>query len=125
MMISNLHTMTKLSGWLRYWQQAIVYILHLALEAPNKGGCALRFLFADFGNGFDLIDHNIPLDKLTKLGIHNVMLGWIATFLYIKSQLVRIGTHASTLLYINGGIPQSTKLGPLLFAVMINELLST
>ena len=53
------------------------------------------------------------------------MLGWIATFLYIKSQLVRIGTHASTLLYINGGIPQGTKLGSLLFAVMVNERLST
>ena len=27
--------------------------------------------------------------------------------------------------YINGGIPQGAKLGPILFAVMVNELLST
>ncbi len=105
-------------------QQAIVYILHVALESLDKGGCALRFFFADFRKSFDLIDHNILLDKLTKLGIHNVMLGWIAAFLYKRSQLVRIGIHASTLQYINGGIPQCTKLGPLLFAVMVNELLS-
>jgi hypothetical protein len=38
--------------------------------------------------------------------------------------LVRIGSDASTLQYINGGIPQVTKLGPILFAVMVNELLS-
>ena len=36
-------------------QQAIVYILYLALEALNKGGCAVRFFFADFRKGFYLI----------------------------------------------------------------------
>ena len=105
-------------------QQAIVYILHLALEALDKGGCTLRLFFADFRKGFDRIDHKILLDKLSKLGTHNVVLGWIAAFLYKRSQFVRIGSDASTLQYINGGIPQSTKLGPILFAVMVNELLS-
>ena len=105
-------------------QQAIVYILHLALEALDKGGCTLRLFFADFRKGFDLIDHKILLDKLSKLGTHNVVLGWIAAFLYKRSQFVRIGSDASTLQYINGGIPQGTKLGPILFAVMVNELLS-
>ncbi|CAB4017929.1 RNA-directed DNA polymerase from mobile element jockey [Paramuricea clavata] len=105
-------------------QQAIVYILHLALEALDKGGCTLRFFFADFRKGFDLIDHKILLDKLSKLGTHNVVLGWIAAFLYKRSQFVRIGLDASTLQYINGGIPQGTKLGPILFAVMVNDLLS-
>ena len=72
-----------------------------------------------------MIDHKILLDKLSDLGIHNVMLGWIAAFLFERSQFVRIGTHTSTLRYNNGGIPQGTKLGPLLFAVMVNDLLST
>ncbi len=40
-------------------QQAIVYIFHLALVVLGKCGCALRFLFAHFRKGFDLIDHNI------------------------------------------------------------------
>ena len=104
-------------------QQAIVYMLHLALEALDKGSCAVRFFFADFRKGFDLIDHKILLHKLSNLGIHKVMLGWIAAFLCERSQFVRIGTHTSTLQYINGGIPQGTKLGPILFAVMVNELL--
>ena len=106
-------------------QQAIVYKLHLALETLDKGGCAVRFFFADFRKGFDLIDHEILLHKLSNLGIHKVMLGWIAAFLCERSQLVRIGTHTSTHQYINGGIPQGTKLGPILIAVMVNELLST
>ena len=49
------------------------------------------------------------------------MLAWITAFLCERSQFVRIGTHSSTLQYINGGIPQGTKLGPLLFAVKVNE----
>ena len=81
-------------------QQAIVYILHLALEALEKGGCILRFFFADFRKGFDLIDHKILLDKLSKLGTHNIVLGWIAAFLYKRSQFVRMGSDASTLQYI-------------------------
>ena len=40
-------------------EQAIVYILHLALEALDKGNCSLRLFFADFSKGFDLIDHRI------------------------------------------------------------------
>lgn len=51
------------------------------------------------------------------------MLGWIAAFSCEKSR-VRIGTHTSTLQYINGGISQGSKLCPLLFAVLVNELLS-
>ena len=105
-------------------QQAIVYILHLALDALDNVGCAVRFFFFDFREGFDLIDHKILLEKST-FGIHNVMLGWTAVFLCERSQFVRIGIHSSSLQYINGGIPQGTKQGPLLFAVMVNEMLST
>ena len=36
-------------------EQALVYILHLALETVDKGNCSLRFFFVDFRKGFDLI----------------------------------------------------------------------
>ena len=49
------------------------------------------------------------------------MLAWITAFLCERYQFVRIGTHSSTLQYINGGVWQGTKLGPLLFAVKGNE----
>ena len=49
--------------------QVMVYILHVALEAPNKGGCTFQFFSAKFCKGFDLIDHKVLLDKLSKLGI--------------------------------------------------------
>ena len=39
--------------------QALVYLLHLALEALDRGGCYLRLFFADFKKGFDVIGHLI------------------------------------------------------------------
>ena len=62
-------------------EQAIVYILHLALEALDKGNCSLRLFFADFSKGFDLIDHRILMEKLSKFNIHNSLLRWIGAFL--------------------------------------------
>ena len=52
-------------------------------------------------------------------------MGWIAAFLRERSPFVRTGTHTSTLQHTNGGIPHGTKLGPSLFAIMVNELFST
>ena len=42
-----------------------------------------------------------------------------------RSQFVRIGNSTSTEQYTNGGIPQGTKLAPILFAVMVSDLIST
>ena len=74
-------------------EQAIVYILHLALEALDKGNCSLRLFFADFSKGFDLIDHRILMEKLSKFNIHNSLLRWIGAFLMERSQFVRIGNY--------------------------------
>lgn len=104
---------------------AIVFILHIILESLDRGGCAARLFFADFRKGFDLIDHKILLDKLAKYKFHNCLLRWVASFLQGRSQFVTISSVTSKPLSLNGGIPQGTKIGPLLFAVMVNELVSS
>ena len=99
-------------------EHALAYILHLILEALDKGNCAVRLFFADFRKGFDLIDHKILLDKLSVFDLHPCLVRWIGAFLLERSQVVRIGSHSSEPRLLNGGIPQGTKLGPILFAVM-------
>ena len=39
-----------------------------------------------------------------------------------RAQVTRVGASVSTPLYLNGGIPQGTKLGPVLFTVVVNDL---
>ena len=42
-----------------------------------------------------------------------------------RSQSVRIGSDSSNIRSLNGSIPQGTKLGLILFSVMVNDLVST
>ena len=47
---------------------------------------------------------------------------WVAFLLQGRAQVTRVGTSVSAPLCLNGGIPQGTKLGPVLFAFMVNDL---
>ena len=63
-------------------EQALVYLLDLALEALDRGGCCLRLFFVDFKNVFDLSDHLILMKKLsTQYNLHCSLLRWVASFL--------------------------------------------
>ena len=106
-------------------QHAIAYVIHLVLEALDSGSCSARLFFADFRKGFDLIDHTILLSKLHSFNLHPCLVRWIAAFLEGRSQSVRIGSDFSNIRSLNGGIPQGTKLGPVLFSVMVNDLVNT
>ncbi|CAB3995721.1 RNA-directed DNA polymerase from mobile element jockey, partial [Paramuricea clavata] len=102
---------------------ALVYLLHSILVALERGSCTARLFFADFKKGFDLVDHNVIIKELTLLGTHPSIIRWIKAFLCDREQCVRLGTSMSSWKKTNGGLPQGTKLGPLLFAVLINSLL--
>ena len=89
----------------------------------DRGNTAAR-IFADFSKDFDLIDHNILLRELEKLSVSPVLIRWIAAFLTNRQQAVKIGDTTSEWRTVKGGIPQGTKLGVILFAVMTNGLIA-
>ena len=103
---------------------ALIYMLQPIYEAIDSGNAEARIFFADFTKGFDLIDHNILMQELIKLNIHPALLNWITAFLTNRKQAVRIGGTLSDWKSPNGGIPQGTKLGVILFSVMTNNLIS-
>ena len=83
-------------------KQALVYILHLSLEALDRSGCYLRLFFADFKKGFDLIDLLILIEKLsTQYNLHWGLLRWVASFLQGRAQVTRAGASISATLCLN------------------------
>ena len=61
--------------------------------------------------------------NLQKLNIHPALSNWVSAFLSNRMQATRIAGVLSDWKSPNGGIPQGTKLGVILFSVMTNELL--
>lgn len=102
---------------------ALISFLQPIMEAIDKGDNIARIFFTDFSKGFDRIDHNILMEKLQKLNIHPVLTNWVSAFLSNRMQSVRVAGVLSDWKRLNGGIPQGTKLGVILFLVMTNDLL--
>ena len=65
------------------------------------------------------------MHKLSGFDVHNALLRWVAAFLESRTQFISLMDATSTARFLNGGIPQGTKLGPLLFAIMVNDLVSS
>ena len=77
----------------------------------------------DFQKTFELVAHCIVLTKLEKLGVPFFLVQWVCAFLYQRRQRVKIGSATSVWLYPNPGKTQGTCLGPLLFLVMLSDLI--
>ena len=104
---------------------ALVHLLHKWYEACDDLGSSLRICLLDFSKAFDRVDHNVLLKKLVQMAFHPVLINWIADFLSNRLQRTKIDQDYSDWKYIQAGVPQGTKLEPLLFLIMVNGLNSS
>ncbi len=77
----------------------------------------------DLSAAFDTIDHDILLYRLEHMyGITGTVLKWFESYLSDRSQSVVIDGEKSKSKELKYGVPQGSKLGPLLFASYIAPL---
>ena len=103
--------------------QALISLLHKMYVSTDGNGAANRVVLLDFRKAFDLINHNILVEKLLTLNLPNQVVCWIIDFLMFRKQRTKLSNECySEWLYVRAGVPQGTKLGPWLFLLMVNEL---
>ena len=78
----------------------------------------------DLKKAFDSVHHAGLLHKLRFYGIKGKELDWFTDYLFNRRQCVEYYSCKSDLYHVVNGVPQGSILGPLLFIVLMNDMLT-
>ena len=92
-------------------------------SSADKPNTVTSIVLTDFSKAFDLVDHNLAINNLYAMGARPSLIQWLCSFLTKRTQQVRYRGQLSPPLTTKAGVPQGTRLGPLIFLGVVNEAL--
>ena len=99
----------------------LLYIVHNIRKNWNNNRIT-HGVFLDVSSAFDKVWHNGLLAKLDQAGIVEQFHGLISSYLKNRKQVVLVDGQKSEIVDIKAGVPQGSRLGPLLFLIYMNDI---
>ena len=101
-------------------ETALVALLDDLLREADGGNVSLLVLL-DISAAFDTVDHDILLGRLSELGVGDLALAWLRSFLEDHPQRVQLGENISAPWNLNCGVPQGSIISPMLFNIYMRH----
>ena len=99
----------------------LLTLFDILLDAKQDKKEILLIMY-DLSSAFDLVDHKILIAKLKIYGCDSNALKWIGSYLKNRKEFVTVAGEMSKTIDINTGVPQGSRLSPLLFICLMADL---